>query len=580
MKIWNKIIRYIRPYWRRVAVGLAFVMLANASRVAQPWVLRLAINGIEERVSIALLWQFAGMILGIALVAGAFRYLMRRTVIGISRHIEFDLRQSLLRHLLRLEPAFYDHSRIGDLMTRSTSDIEQVRMVIGPALMYAVNTLFGLVFGLTLMAMINPSLTLLVGAMAPLVSLTVFILGRKIHRATTASQEAFSDLSAMVQENLAGVRVVKAFLQEKPQQRKFDERSGSFFRENIRLVFLRGVMMPIIMLLLGGAVAAILLLGGNAIIQGRMRIGDLVAFLTYLMMLTWPVISIGWVVSLIQRGSASWKRLLELFEREPRLKDPQSPAKPSAIAGEVSFKGVSFTYHKANRPALENVSFELNSGETLGIVGRVGSGKSTVVSLLARLYEIDAGEIAVDGVPINGWRQHDLREKIAVVPQNPFLFSTTIRENISLGLDVSAEVVEKAVEISRLVQDLPDFPDGLETEVGERGITLSGGQKQRVAIARAVIREPEIIVLDDALSAVDADTEEKILENMRRFLKGRTAIIISHRISSVREADEIIVLDQARIAERGVHEDLMAAEGVYVEIFQHQRLARELEDAA
>lgn len=574
----KRVIPYYRPHKGRILWGLFFIVLANGFQSLGPWVLRDAINGLENDLTPSKLWQYAGVIIAVAVGSGLFRFLMRRTIIGASRHVEYSLRQNLFDHLLSLEPAFYDRSRIGDLMTRSTSDIEQVRMVIGPALMYTTNTVFGFIFGISLMLAISVKMTLIVILIAPVVSVVVFFVGKKVHTASTQSQQAFSDLSAMVQENLAGIRVVKAFRQTASQEAKFDERSGGLRSKNMRLVLLQAIFMPAVMFVFGGAVAGILILGGKLIIDGVLQVGDFVAFVSYLMLLTWPMISVGWVVSLFQRGRASLIRIQELLGREPSLADPTSPTESNGAKGEVRFDHVTFTYPEASTVTLREVSFDLHSGGTLGVVGRVGSGKSTIASLLARLYEIDKGSIQLNGVDLRSWRKDQLRDRLAVVPQDPLLFSVSIRENITLGGDYSDEDVEAAVEISRLVQDVPEFPHGLETEVGERGITLSGGQKQRVAIARAVIRRPEVIVFDDALSAVDADTEERILENLSNYLETRTAIIISHRISSVANADEILVLDEGQIVERGRHNDLLEQKGVYADIFKRQKMEKELED--
>jgi len=573
----KRVLPYYRPYRKQIIAGLVFIIFTNAFQSLGPWVLRNAINGLQEHISESRLWHYAGLIIAVSIGAGIFRYLMRRTIIGASRYVEYDIRQKFFRHLLKLEPAFYDRSRIGDLMTRSTSDIEQVRMVLGPALMYTVNTIFGFIFGISLMLVISPLLTLVVVFVAPFVSIVVFYMGRRIHVASTASQQAFSDLSAQVQENLAGIRVVKAFRQHDSQEGKFAGRSGTLRGRNIRLVWLQAAFMPTVMFVFGGAVAAILVLGGKQIIEGNLKVGDFVAFVSYLMLLTWPMISVGWVVSLAQRGRASLIRINEYMVRDPALHDPLDAITESEEKGHVQFENVTFTYPEAAFVTLKDVSFDLKPGGTLGVVGRVGSGKSTIASLLARMYDINDGVIRVDGHDIRDWARDSLRGRLAVVPQEALLFSVSIRENITLGGDYSDEEVDRAIEISRLVQDVPEFPHGLDTEVGERGITLSGGQKQRVAIARAIIRKPEIIVFDDALSAVDSDTEELILQNLSKYLEARTAIIISHRISSVSSADEIIVLEDGAIAERGRHSTLLRKKGVYADIFRKQKMKDELE---
>lgn len=555
-------------------------LLANVFAVLQPWLVRDAINGLQSEISKEQIWKLAGLIIAVSLGTGMFNFGKRRLVIGVSRSMEFDLRQKLMRHLIALEPAFYDRSRIGDLMTRATSDIEQVRMVIGPALMYMTSTITGFIFSITLMMLISVKLTIIVLILGPVISTLVFLIGRFMHKASTESQEAFSDLSAMVQENLAGVRVVQAFRQIDPQKELFATRSKRLKKNNLRLVLLNGSFFPSIMLIFGFAIALILLYGGRAIIDGKMLVGDFYAFTSYLMMLTWPMISTGWVVSLFQRGRASMERIQKLLEHEVQLSDPDDPITEPAKPGEVRFEKVNFRYPEGSAEVLADFNFDVKSGKTLGIVGRVGSGKSTVAHLMTRLYSPQEGRIEVEGVELHDWSSDALRNRIAVVPQEALLFSSSIRDNITLGGEYSDEDVQRAIQISRLDQDVEDFPFGLDTEVGERGITLSGGQKQRVAIARAVIRKPQIVIFDDALSAVDAETEEKILENFHAFLEGRTALIISHRVTSVSAADEILVLEDGRVAERGHHEQLIARNGIYAQIFQEQRFATELEGVA
>ncbi|HEX03930.1 MAG TPA: ABC transporter ATP-binding protein, partial [Bacteroidetes bacterium] len=550
----KKLAPYYKPYRTTVLLGLLFVILANAFKVLSPWVLRYSINEIESDISAVQLWQFAGMIVAVASVAGFFTYLMRKKVITVSREIEYDMRQKLLNHLLYLDPAFYDRSRIGDLMTRSTMDIEQVRMILGPGLMYTTNTIFGFLFAMILMFAISVPLTLIVITIGPIVAGIVFVIGRLLHKASRESQDSLSSLSALVQENLAGIRIVKAFRQHDEQERRFADQSQDLLDKKMKLVLFQGAFMPVIILLFGVAVAAIMLVGGWYIIQGTLRVGDYVAFTGYLMMLTWPMVSIGWVVSLVQRGRASMDRINELLDTQTELADPKNLETPeSRTNASISFNDVSFTYPKSETPALRNIKFELEAGKLLGIVGRVGSGKSTITALISRLYDATDGSVMVNDVDVRKWSKNDLRKRIAIVPQDPLLFSTSIRDNITIGGDFSDDEVNRAVEISRLVQDLDSFPNGLDTEVGERGITLSGGQKQRVAIARAVIRDSEMLIFDDALSAVDAQTEEMILSNLNKYIEGRTAIIITHRTTSVHNADEIIVLADGMIVERGRH---------------------------
>lgn len=574
----KKIIPYYKPYKYRILFGLLFVVFANAAKAFRPWVLRLGVNAIEDGVVPEKLWSYAGYLILVAAISGAFTLLMRLFIVGASRYVEYDLRHSVMQHFFKLQPAFYDHAKIGDLMTRITSDVEQVRMVLGPALMYTVNTIFGFLFSLSFMAMISPKLTVIVLFIGPVISYMVFLISKRIHVASHQSQQAFADVSAVVQENISGIRVVKAFRQENAQEERFDGKSDRLLRKNMRLILLRSIFFPAVMSIFGLAVGAILLAGGYQIIQGSLRIGDFVAFVSYLMMLTWPMVSTGWVISLYQRGKASFDRIEDVLNSE--LDEDIAPINEAQILerGTVRVENLKFKYPKTNVPVLRDISFTLKEGMTLGIVGRVGSGKSSIASVLTKQYPYSSGLVIIDGFESSKWNKAQLREHLSLVPQEPLLFSATIRENITLGTTYSEEQVKHALEASQLVQDLEDFPDGLETEVGERGITLSGGQKQRVAIARAIIREPEIIIFDDALSAVDTATEEKIVENLNLYMKNRTSIIITHRISSVMNADEILVLDEGKIVERGTHVELTALKGAYSEIFQQQRMAEELED--
>lgn len=515
----RKVLPCFKPYKTFVLIGLFFVLMANAFQAAAPWVLRLAINGLSEEIEAIQLWRYGGLILLIAIGSGTFRFLMRRTLIAVSRYIEYDLRQTIFRHLEKLEPAFYDHSRIGDLMARCTSDVEQVRMVLGPALMYTMNTVFGLIFGVSLMLAISVKLTLMVLIIFPVVSITVYHLGKRVHAASTASQEKLSDLTSITQESFSGIRVIKAFHQQKDQIERFTRISREYLSKNLNLVFQQAVFIPAIMLLFGIGIGAILLYGGKQIIDGEMKIGDFVAFTSYLMILTWPMISVGWVVSLFQRGNASLTRIDTILQRKPAITDSTGKTSDEMIRGHIRFHKVSFTYPKSEQEVLKNISFDIKPGQKTGIVGRVGSGKSTVISLISRLYDGYEGEITLDDQPISSYSLHLLHSAIGIVPQDAFLFSTTIRENITLGREnISEHDLSGAIKISQLVQDLDDFPNGLETEIGERGITLSGGQKQRVAIARAIITNPPVILLDDPLSAVDADTEDRIAKNLKTFL--------------------------------------------------------------
>jgi ATP-binding cassette subfamily B multidrug efflux pump len=572
---WRRLWPYLARYRRSFTVGFLCIVAATGIQQLSPWVLKHAIDDLAAGVTRGKLAYYALLLLGLAIVGGLFRFLMRRIIIGISRHLEYDLRNDFFRHLERFPVSFYQANRTGDLMSRATNDLNAVRMMIGPSVMYSASTILTFVIAITMMLTIDPWLTLVALVPLPFVSISVKVFGSAIHRRFEAIQAQLSDISAVVQEALSGVRVVRAYGQEGAELERFR---------------LQGVFYPSMTLFLGFGALLVLWQGSREVIQGRISIGGLVAFNAYLVMLAWPMIAFGWVTNMMQRGLASWKRMLHVLEQQPAIVDPggssdgmlelRSPFTAS-LAGRIEFRDVTFAYD--GRRVLDGVSAVIEPGQTVALVGATGSGKSTLISLLPRLYDPQPGTVFIDGMDVREVPFAVLRSAIGFVPQEPFLFSDTLGENVAFGPAVASRspeerdrAVQAAAAVARLDKDVADFPRGYATTVGERGITLSGGQKQRTALARAVALDPRILILDDALSAVDTYTEEEILSGLRGVMKQRTSIIVSHRISTVRDADQILVLDNGRIAERGTHDVLVSAGGLYAELYRQQLLEEEL----
>ena len=585
LSILKRLLPYYRPYRAKVALGLALVVGSAAASSVVPWLLRSAIDGLAAGASRGDVLQITIAIVGAAVIGGLLRFGMRDLVNGVSRLIEYDLRNDLFRHLTGLDAAFYGRTRTGDVMARLTNDLNAVRMAAGPAIMYLVNTIAGGLFALSFMAGISVRLTLLaVLPMAALPFLTIR-LGRAIHTRFEAVQEHFGTLTTRAQENLSGVRVVRAYRQEDAELSRFDTLNEEYLQRNMQLARLYGAMNPAFGMVAGLGAVVVLGVGGTLALREAISIGEFVAFGFYLAMLTWPLIALGWVINLLQRGGASMQRLDALLEAAPQVADPAGPrALPPAHGGRaIEFRGVGFHYPvgPGERPrwVLRDVSFTVPAGGTVGIVGATGSGKSALLDLVPRLYDPQEGEVLLDGVPVRELALAELSRDVAMGPQESLLFGDTIAANLAYGSD-DPTAARWAAGVAQLDTTIAAFPGGYETMLGERGINLSGGQKQRAALARALARRPPVVLLDDALSAVDTHTEAEILRGLRDALGGRTAIIASHRISAIRDASWILVLDEGRVVEQGRHEELLAREGRYWALLRRQQLADSIEDEA
>ena len=574
----RRLLAYVGRYRGVFILGFLCIVATTAISLAGPWILKYAIDDLATGVTSAKLRLYAAAVLALAALGGIFRFFQRRIIIGASRDIEFDLRNDFFARLQLFEPAYFHRNRTGDLMSRATNDLNAVRMMIGPAVMYLSNTVLTFIAVIALMLSLNRRLTLLSLIPLPILSVAVYYFGAVIHRRFDKIQEQLSNISAVTQEALAGVRVVRAYGQEAFEIERFRDANEEYVRRNRKLIRVQGAFFPIMGLLMGVGALLVLWLGSQDVIEGRMTVGELVAFNSYLMMLAWPMIAFGWVTNLLQRGTASWKRMLEVLGAEPGITDARARshiASREQIRGDVEFRDLTFAYGSAS--VLRHISATLLAGTTTAVVGATGSGKSTLLNLLPRLNDPPPGTVFVDGMDVRDLPLAVLRGAIGFVPQEPFLFSATIAENIAFGVSgAGRERIEHAAHVSRLDKDLADFPKGYDTVVGERGITLSGGQKQRTAIARAVMTDPKILVLDDALSAVDTYTEEEILSRLAGLMRSRTTIIVSHRVSTVRTADQILVLDDGAIVERGTHDQLVAHDGLYAELYKKQLLEEEL----
>jgi len=564
-------------YRRGMALGLGALLMKDVLAVAAPLVIKAGVDSLTRGFQIRIVVQLAALLIGLSLIKGLFQYWMRVILIGISRDIEYDLRNDLFGHLVGLSQDFYSRFRTGDIMARSTNDLNAVRMMLGPGIMYWTETTVMLVLAVAVMARANLQLTLIALAPAPLVSVAVIFFGRRIHARFEHIQKMFSDISSKVQENLAGVRVIRAYAQEQAEVAQFESLNQEYIRENIGLARIQGLFMPLLQALIGLTFLLVLWAGGRQLMQGRISLGGFVMFNTYMGTLIWPMIAFGWVVNLMQRGTASLNRINEILQQRPSIaRIGGDVLDPAASSSEIRFRDVAMDF--GIREAVSGVDLTIHAGETVAIVGHTGSGKTTLVSLVPRLFDPTRGYVELGGVNMRRFDPEDLRREIGFVPQETFLFSATLAENIAWGVpDATAEQIRWAAEVAGLASDIETFPHGFETVIGERGLTLSGGQKQRTAIARAILRNPRILILDDALSSVDTVTEEQILNGLASVMRNRTTILISHRVSTVRNADRIVVLDRGAVVEIGTHEDLQRRGGYYAELYQKQLLEEELE---
>lgn len=571
--------KYLRKYQVKLLTGVIITVIARIFSLFAPRLVGDSLTTIEnyivdqdltlEAVKMILLQNIA-IIIGTALLSGFFTFLMRQTIINVSRYIEFDLKNEIYEHYQRLTQRFYKNNRTGDLMSRISEDVSKVRMYFGPAIMYSINTIALFVIVIAYMFSIAPELAMYTIIPLPLLSFIIYKLNSVIHQRSTLVQEVLAKLSTFTQESFSGISIIKSYVLQPKMASEFGILTEESKDKNMSLVRIQAWFFPLMILLIGVSNLIVIFVGGNQYIQGQIEIGVLGEFIIYVNMLTWPVAVVGWVTSIVQQAEASQKRINRFLQERPEIVDGEGA--PIITDYTISFEAVSLRYPETNIQALDTVSFTLNPGEKLGIVGAVGSGKSSLFDALSRLYDVSEGTIRIGGIPLQQFRLEELRKLIGIVPQNPFLFSDTLANNIRFGKkEATQEEIENAAQMANVHQNIIDFSDGYDTLLGERGVTLSGGQIQRVSIARALIKNPEILLLDDCLSAVDTDTEENILNNLKQIRAEKTTLIVSHRLTSVLDADHIIVLDQGKIVEEGSHQSLLKSKGYYFDLFQKQQ---------
>jgi ATP-binding cassette subfamily B multidrug efflux pump len=572
--------KYFIKYKKKLIWGMIFILLSNAGSIYVPLVVKNAINDLSKHTGAHELFHYALLIVGAALFAGIFTFMIRQTIIVVSREIEFDLRQDFWEHIQQLPLRYFQNNSTGNVMAHATNDINAVRSFLGPAVMYSMDTTTTLIIVITIMISLNPSLTLYSLIPLPVLSYLVYKVSKKIHQKFTLIQEKFSELTTKAQENYSGIRVIKSYVREENEINQFTKLSKDYLNRNMDMVRIQAFFQPLLFLITGLSIIVVIWVGGIKVIQGQMNLGDIVAFIFYLGMLIWPMIAFGWVINIIQQGEASMKRLNKIFNEPFEISDSENTDHNiTSIKGNIEFRNVTFQYSPNLPYIFKNINLNIPQGSTTAIMGYTGAGKTSFINLIPRLYDCTEGEVLIDGKNVKNISLKVLRTNIGIVPQEAFLFSDTIMNNISYGLrEVNKDRVIEVSKIACFNGDVETFPKGYDTMMGERGITLSGGQKQRACLARALAMDPKILILDDSFSAVDTNTEEQILRSLKEFMKNRTSLIISHRISTVKDADNIIVLSDGKIAEQGTHDELVALEGIYADLHYKQLLEKELEE--